>query len=188
MELTRTAVTRREMLKFSLAAGASVVAVQSPVECYALKDQLRRVIRNRPRYAKERFLKSMNCSQAILETYAQEMGMSVENARKVSAAFAGGMGMGSECGAVTGAFMVIGMKHGKTADKDAGADRQTFSRVARLVEEFKKQHGDISCSRLLGTDMGTPEGVKKAAGQGLFTTKCPGFVETASIILDQILD
>ena len=87
----------------------------------------------------------MNCSQAVLETYAEEMGLSVENARKVASAFAGGMGMGAECGAVTGALMVIGMKHGKIADKDAVADKETFSRVAKLVEDFKKAHGDISC-------------------------------------------
>jgi C_GCAxxG_C_C family probable redox protein len=179
-------VSRREVLRLAVAATTSVVLLE-PTKLIAAEDQSRRVILNRPEHAKERFMKSMNCSQAVLETYAGEMGMCVENARKVSAAFAGGMGMGSECGALTGAFMVIGMKHGKTADKDSEADKETFSRVATLVEEFKKQHGEILCSKLLGTDMGTPEGVQKAAALGLFTTLCPKFVETASIILDRIL-
>jgi len=35
--------------------------------------------------------------------------------------------------------------------------------------------------------MGTPEGVKKAGDQGLFTSQCPKFVETASEILERIL-
>jgi C_GCAxxG_C_C family probable redox protein len=179
-------VSRREVLRLAVAATTSVVLLE-PTKTIAGEDQSRRVILNRPEHAKERFIKSMNCSQAILETYAGEMGMSIENARKVSAAFAGGMGMGSECGALTGAFMVIGMKHGKTVDRDSPADKETFSRVAMLVEEFKKQHGEILCSKLLGTDMGTPEGVQKAAGLGLFTTLCPEFVETASMILDRIL-
>jgi len=179
-------ISRRDMLKLT-AAAVTTVALQKSAPSFASTAQLKTPIPNRPEYAKERFLKSMNCSQAILETYAEEMGMSVENARKVASAFAGGMGMGTECGAVTGALMVIGMKHGKTKDKDSAADNATFTRVAKLVEEFKKEHKDIGCSNLLGTDMGTPEGVKKAADQGLFTSRCPQFVETAAKILDGIL-
>jgi len=66
-------------------------------------------------------------------------------ARCVAAAFAGGMGMGSECGAVTGAFMVIGLKYGKTVDKDSGADQETFERVAEFIKEFKAKHNHIGC-------------------------------------------
>ncbi len=93
----------------------------------------------------------MNCSQAVLETYAEEMGLSVENARKVASAFAGGMGMGAECGAVTGALMVIGMKHGKITDKDAAAEEglgkfaaiicQLFSRSFMRIENEDADYG-----------------------------------------------
>jgi C_GCAxxG_C_C family probable redox protein len=180
------AISRREILKLTVAAGVGVT-LQKQTACLASTDQPRATIQNRAEYAKQRFLKSMNCSQAILETYAEDMGMPVENARKVAAAFAGGMGFGAECGTVTGAFMVIGMKHGKTADVDSDADKETFSRVARFVEEFKREHGEILCSKLLGTDMAIPEGIKKAADQELFTAVCPKFVETACRILDRIL-
>jgi C_GCAxxG_C_C family probable redox protein len=95
--------------------------------------------------------------------------------------------MGAECGAVTGAFMVIGMKYGKTADQDAEADRETFARLGEFVKEFKVRHGHLGCSALLGVDMSTPEGVKEAEQRGLFTTECPKFVRTASEILDGIL-
>jgi len=77
---------------------------------------------NHPDYASSQFLRSLNCSQAVLETYAPSMGMSAPLARRVAAAFAEGMGMGAECGAVTGTFMVIGMKYGKIMDKDSDAD------------------------------------------------------------------
>ena len=179
-------ISRRDVLKLT-AAAVTTVAIHKSTAAFASSVQLKSPIHDRPEYAKQRFLKSMNCSQAILETYAEEMGMSTENARKVASAFAGGMAMGTECGAVTGAFMVIGMKHGKTKDKDTAADKATFTRVAKFVEEFKKEHGDIGCSNLLGTDMGSPEGVKKAADQGLFTSRCPQFVETAAKILEGVL-
>jgi C_GCAxxG_C_C family probable redox protein len=177
---------RRDLLKLTMGAGA-VVAFQAPLVSLATQPHSPAPIPNKPKYAKSRFLKSMNCSQAILESYAEGMGLSVECARKVSAPFAGGMGMGSECGAVTGAFMVIGLYHGKTVDKDATADNETFSRVAKFVDAFKKEHGDISCSKLLGVDMGSPEGLKKAENMGLFTSACPKFVETAARILDTLL-
>jgi C_GCAxxG_C_C family probable redox protein len=177
---------RRDMLKLTLGAGA-IAAFQAPPVSLAAQPHQPMPIPNKPEYAKSRFLKSMNCSQAILESYAESMGLPIDCARKVSAAFAGGMGMGSECGAVTGAFMVIGLHYGKTADKDAAADSKTFSSVAQFVDAFKKEHGDISCSKLLGVDMGSPEGVKQAENRGLFTGACPKFVETAARILDTLL-
>ncbi len=147
----------------------------------------KRALDNRPEHAQKRFLASMNCSQAILETYAEEMGLSIELARKVSSAFAGGMGMGAECGAVTGALMVIGMKYGKTEDTNADADQKTFGRAAEFIKAFKQEHGETRCSHLMGTDMGTPEGVRQAQDQGLFVSACPQFVKTAAMILDKIL-
>ena len=76
--------------------------------------------------------------------------------------------MGSDCGAVTGAIMVIGMKHGKTRDDDSRADNETFKRIAKFVQEFKAKHEHTDCSVFLGTDMGTQEGVSDAAGKGNF--------------------
>ncbi len=54
------------------------------------------------------FSEGFSCSQAVFATYAKDMGMDYEMALKVSQAFGGGMGgMKGECGAVTGAYMVI---------------------------------------------------------------------------------
>jgi C_GCAxxG_C_C family probable redox protein len=178
-------LNRRDMLKLSVAAGITLASGAIPATASAASTGGSDI--NRPDYAKERFLKSMNCSQAILEAYAPSMGMPVKTARGVSAAFAGGMGMGSECGAVTGAFMVIGMKYGKTRDDDSRADNETFKRLAEFVKEFKKKHEYIGCSELLQTDMETPEGVKEAARKGLFTSRCPGYVKTAGEILEKLL-
>lgn len=132
-------------------------------------------------------MKSRNCSQAIIETYAPSMGLPGETARRLAAAFAGGMGMGSECGAVTGALMVIGLKYGKVRDRDPAADRRTSAKVAEFIKEFKARHRDTVCSRLLDVNMGTSEGVGEARERGLFSTRCPEFVRSASEILDSIL-
>jgi len=144
-------------------------------------------IKNRSKHAVRRFLKSMNCAQAILETYAPAMGLSIETSRRIASAFAGGMGMGSECGAVTGAFLVIGLKYGKTLDNDPKADQETFKRVTEFVKEFKARNNYIGCSQLLGIDMSTPEGVQEAGKKGLFTKRCPTFILSATEILERII-
>ena len=142
---------------------------------------------NRPEHARNRFLKSMNCSQAIVETYAPSLGITVEQARRVAAAFAGGMGMGSECGAVTGALMVIGLKFGKTLDSDSQANAETFKHVASFINAFKAQHKHLSCSGLLDSKMWTPEGINNATEKEYFTSRCPEYVKSAAEILDKIL-
>jgi C_GCAxxG_C_C family probable redox protein len=176
---------RRDLLKFFL--GTGLVALGHPLSLLGCSAAPPEIPQNRPGYAVDRFLKSMNCSQAVLETYAPALGMPALLARRVAAALAGGMGMGSECGAVTGALLVIGLKYGKTTDTDQLADKETFQRVAGLCREFKARHGYLGCSQLLGVDMGTPEGVKEAGKLGLFTQKCPAYVRSAAEILNTIL-
>ena len=176
---------RRDLLKGLL--GAGLAALASPLLFMGCGESSPPIPPHRPDYAVGRFLKSMNCSQAILETYAPALGMPALLARRVAAALAGGMGMGSECGAVTGAMLVIGLKYGKTGDTDASADKATFQRVAALCREFTARHGHLGCSQLLEVDMGSHEGVKEAAEAGFFTQKCPAYVRSAAEILDNIL-
>jgi C_GCAxxG_C_C family probable redox protein len=178
-------MNRRDALKLSVAAGVTLAA--GGITKIAEAATKEKSPANKPEYAKQQFLKSMNCSQAILETYGPSLGLPVAQARRVAAAFAGGMGMGSECGAITGAYMVIGMKYGKTAESDSRADNETFKRLAEFNKQFKAAHKHITCSELLETDMGTPEGVKSAAGKGYFTSRCPGYVKTAGEILEKLL-
>lgn len=179
-------VSRRDLFKLSFASSIAFVA-GFPRETAAAEKLIGPEPTMRPQYARERFLQSNNCAQAIMETYAPSMGMSIKDARRVSAAFARGMGMGSECGAVTGAFMVIGMKYGKTRDDDSRADSETFKRMDRLVEEFRQRHEHIDCSSLLETDMSSKTGIIMASLKGHFKKRCPRFVESAAEILEEVL-
>jgi len=92
------------------------------------------------------------------------------------------MGMGRECGAVTGAMLLLGFKV-----QEAASEKETRYRVYDLVKElvrlFEEKHGSIICKDLLGADLNTPEGRDKAVKDGLFRTLCPGFVRDAAQIL-----
>jgi C_GCAxxG_C_C family probable redox protein len=95
--------------------------------------------------------------------------------------------MGETCGAVTGAFMVIGLKYGRTRADDDEAKVKTYSLVKEFTEKFKARNGTIICRELLGCDIGTPEGNRVAKDKELFSTVCPGFVRDAVDILEKIL-
>lgn len=171
-------ISRRELLRCSLAAGLAVATGGALGEALAAGNET--IAGNRPEAATAHFLKSMNCSQAILETYAPAFGIRADQARKLATGFAGGMGMGHECGAVTAAYMVLGLAHGPKEGK-------VFPKIEAFNREFKARHRELGCSQLLGVDMGTKEGVKQAGKKGLFAARCPGYVKTAGEILEKIL-
>lgn len=134
------------------------------------------------------FEDGFNCSQAVFSTYGIEMGVSRDIALKIAQSFGGGMGqMGEVCGAVTGAFMVIGLKYGKTRTDDDEAKRKTYALVKEFTEKFKASNGSIICRDLLRCDLSTAEGQRVAKERGLFSTVCPGFVKDAVDILEAIL-
>ena len=67
---------------------------------------------DRKELAQEYFKKGYNCAQAILSTYADLFGLSEQDAYRIAEGFGTGMGaMGETCGAVTAAFMLIGLKN-----------------------------------------------------------------------------
>ncbi len=95
--------------------------------------------------------------------------------------------MGETCGAVTGAFMVIGLKHGKTREDDDEARERTYALVQEFAERFRARNKSIICRELLGHDLGTPEGMQAVTEKKLFQTFCPGLIRHASEMLDEML-
>lgn len=80
-----------------------------------------------------------NCAQAIMKTYADEIGITEKQASCIACNFGGGMKSGSICGAVTSALMVLGAK---------GIDNPA------VIREFKEKimennNGAINCADLL---------------------------------------
>jgi C_GCAxxG_C_C family probable redox protein len=114
--------------------------------------------------------------------------MDRETALRVSAAFGGGMGrMGEVCGAVTGAFMVLGLKYGRTSLKDAKSHENTNRVVRDFVDKFRSINGSIVCRELLGCDLSTPDGVKTFVEKNLRDTLCAKYVRDAAEIVEQLL-
>lgn len=138
--------------------------------------------------AVECFGKGYSCSQAVLSALGGQFGMDNEQAFRVAGAFGAGMGrMCETCGAVTGAFMVLGLKYGKVKVEDEPAKEKTYAKVQEFVKEFKARNGTIVCRELLGCDMSTPEGMQYAKANRLASTKCPKYVRDAAEIAERLI-
>ncbi len=134
------------------------------------------------------FKEGFNCSQSVLSTYSKLFGINHEVALKIAQAFGGGMArMGQTCGAVTGAFMVIGLKHGKVKAEDEEAKEQSYKIVREFVKRFKSLHGSIMCKDLLGYDLDNPEEREQIEEKQIRETRCPEFVKNAVGILEKLL-
>lgn len=123
-----------------------------------------------------------------MATFGQELGLNRELALKVAGGFGGGMArMGEACGVVTGAMMVIGLKHGKTKAFDDESKERTYRFIIEFVDKFKNKNNTIVCRELLDCDMTTPEGLQEFKDRNLIETHCVRFVEDAATILEEIL-
>ena len=134
------------------------------------------------------FNQRFNCSQAVLATCGVKHGLDRRTALRVAEAFGGGMGrMGLTCGAVTGAFMTIGLVHAKLSAEDELSRQKSIGLARRFREKFEEKHGSICCRELLECDLSTPRGYQEAIDRGLFASVCPWLVHDAVTILEELL-
>lgn len=129
-----------------------------------------------------------SCSQAVFCPYADPAQISPQSALKLSDAMGGGMGgMAETCGAVTGAYLALGLKYGRTNPQDDAAKLKTRTLIQEFTRKFKDLHGTLICKELLDCDISTPEGKQKAEETGITNFRCPTFVENAAKLLEQLL-
>lgn len=135
------------------------------------------------------FKEGLNCAQALISTYGPQFGLSEDEARKISAPFAAGMGcMAEVCGAVTGALMVIGLKAGNTEASDKKRKGESMALTKEFCQQFKSRNESAICRDLLDCDISTPEGMKTAQKEKRFTSRCPKYVRDAAEIVEDLLE
>ena len=134
------------------------------------------------------FGNKFHCSQSVLAAFADEVGLTEEQALKLGACFGGGMRQGEVCGAVTGALMVLGMLYGQYDINDTQS-RQVANEVnVKMMDRFRKKCGSYICNDLLGCDISTQTGVEYARANNLFTELCPQMVANAVDVLEEIIN
>ncbi len=138
--------------------------------------------------ADKQFEKGYSCAPSVLSTYCEQFGLERELALKIACGFGGGIGhTGRTCGAVTGAVMVIGLKHGQANANDEKSRQETHKLVREFIDKFAALHGSVECRELIGYDLSNPDEFEAARASGVVERKCRGFVHDSAHLLEDVL-
>ncbi len=134
------------------------------------------------------FKDGYNCAQAVLGAFAEELGLPLETAMKLSSSFGGGMGrMREVCGACSGMFMAAGLLYGYANPETGATKMELYERIRELADRFKHENGSIICRELLegATVGGTPE----ARTESYYKKRpCGEYVRIAATILEEYME
>ncbi|GAH35520.1 unnamed protein product [marine sediment metagenome] len=90
------------------------------------------------------FKGDFNCAQSILSTYGIQYGLNRDTALKLATGFGGGMArFGRTCGAVSAAFMVIGLKYGMGINGDTEVKEKTYQLIREFSDQFQGINGTV---------------------------------------------
>jgi len=90
------------------------------------------------------------CSQSVVLAFSEELNLDERTAKLISSTFGGGMGrLREKCGAVTGGFMVLGLKYGNTDPKDMDTKLAAYKKVRDLNQVVVEIHGTSNCAEIL---------------------------------------
>jgi len=135
---------------------------------------------DRQERAEEYFRQGFSCSQSVLAACADHFGLDEETVLRVAGAFGGGLARsGQTCGALSGALMVIGLKHGKVKAEDETAKDETYRVSQQLMAAFAAEQGSTTCRVLLGYDLSDAEQRRAAHEAGATRAVCPALVRAA---------
>lgn len=138
--------------------------------------------------AVESFRSGLNCSQSVVNAYADEMNVDNEFALSVSCGFGGGMGRLQEtCGAVTGAFMVLGIYNSKKFADNKDRKANTYAMIQKFSNKFKSVYKVMDCKTLMNCDLNTEEGLKYVAEHNLHEKVCEKCISSAIGIVDELI-
>jgi C_GCAxxG_C_C family probable redox protein len=129
-----------------------------------------------------------NCAQAVLCAFAKDLELDDQAALRIATGFGGGMSRtGGTCGAVTGAYMVLGLARGMNNPEEKSKKDSTYTLVREFAERFREKQGALECPELLGVDIGTEAGLRLAHERNLFATKCNTLIRDAVRVLQGVL-
>ncbi len=130
----------------------------------------------------------MNCAQTVLTTFCEDLGIDKSLALRIAAGFGGGMGRtGRTCGAVTGAYIVLGLAQEISPEKPREAIDTTYKLMTKFNRRFVSRHGSMNCKELIGCDVSSKQGQKEAHNREVFSTICPVLVGDSVKILETLL-
>lgn len=139
--------------------------------------------------ARDNFLAGYNCAQAVACAFAEEMGMTVDQAARLASGFGGGFGrMREVCGAVSGMFMVLGLLSGSAEVPCQEEKAALYAAVQTLAARFREKNGTILCRELLRNIETTSGGVPEVRSAAYYSGRpCAAIIASAADLLEAYL-
>ena len=144
---------------------------------------------NKSEKARKLFKNGYNCAQAVAGAFAEDLGVDEETFMKLSSSFGGGMGRLREvCGAVSGMFMVAGIKYGYSSPDAKEEKSDHYARIQELAKEFTKENGSIICRELLGLQTKSESPVPEERTEKYYKVRpCADLVADAAEIMEEYI-
>ncbi len=127
-----------------------------------------------------------DCAQCIIRAFEGSLNADPETVMKCTSLMSMGLLEGSICGALLGAFTVIGLKYGNSSPSLADKGMAIIKRE-QFMTEFRKLYKGTTCPELTGFDVRIDEENLKAYKSGIYTEFCPRLCMNVVNILEKIL-
>ena len=127
-------------------------------------------------------------SQALLGAFADDIGLDLKTALRLSTSFVGGMRQGGMCGCISASAMILGMTIGNYDSQDNEGEVHSIKATEAFIHLFKERMGGATdCRDILGWDPSKPEEMAVIREQGLMAQKCPVAMSASIEILEELL-
>lgn len=129
-----------------------------------------------------------HCSQALFGAFAEDFGLDLKTAFKISTCFGGGMHQGGICGCITASMLVLGMTLGFYDSQDREQEIYGNHKTDEFIRLFtERMGGEVECHNILGKDISKPEEMAEIRKEGLILKKCPKAINISIEILEDML-
>lgn len=133
--------------------------------------------------AKHFFGQGYSCAEAVFLAGREELLTdSDEVPSSVASCFGGGVARtGSICGALSGAFMIIGLAYNRILPEEKELAQKAYEAAQSVHKEFAERFGTVDCRDLTGYSF--PEQFSEFAKDPAAREKCKEYVEYAARLL-----
>lgn len=148
---------------------------------------LRRIVMTHKEKAFKLLNEKYHCTQALFGAFANDLGLDLKTAFKISTCFGGGMRCGNTCGCITAGLLVLGMTFGFYNASDTEQEVYGNKKTEEFIRRFsEKMNGKVNCRDILGKDISIPDEMAEIRKNGLILKKCPAALEAGIEILEEM--
>lgn len=137
----------------------------------------------------EHFKTGRNCAQSVLSVYANDFHLEKQVLLGLSSGFGAGMGRLQEtCGAVTGAFMVLGLHNASIYSNNGLLKEASYQMIQKFTAQFEEELGTTKCKLLLNCDLNTDDGQIQFEEGNLGEQVCQKCISTSVKLIESLIN